>query len=92
MFFITSKGYFYIKHGGVRKFYEELELKEKLETKILEQTNQSFKLNRYQFWVTLILAIGTALGLFIQWRTFELEKVKTELEIKELRSKLESKK
>lgn len=55
MFFITSKGYFYIKHGGVRKFYEELELNEKLETKILEQTNQSFKLNRYQFWVMDIM-------------------------------------
>ncbi len=90
IFFITSKGYFVLQNGGVKTFYKELEAKEGLELKILRQTNQSFELNKYQFWVTLILAIGTAAGLFIQWRSYEIEKVKTELEIKELRSKLES--
>ncbi|MDR0266048.1 MAG: hypothetical protein LBJ04_22735 [Sphingobacterium sp.] len=90
IFFITSKGYYYVTNGGIKKFYDELELKEGLELKILQQTNQSFKLNTIQFIITAVLAVGTIGSLFIQWRTFEMEKIKTELEIRDIKSRIDS--
>jgi hypothetical protein len=75
---------------GIEIFFKDIAAKEELELKILKQTNQSYKLNTIQFIITAILALGTIGSLLIQWRTFEMEKVKTELEIRDLKSKLDS--
>ncbi|MDR6734189.1 hypothetical protein [Sphingobacterium sp. 2149] len=89
-FFLTAKGRQVVLFDGIENFFKDIEAKEQLELKILQQTNQSFKLNTIQFIITAILAVGTIGSLFIQWRTFEMEKDKTELEIRDLKSRLDS--
>jgi hypothetical protein len=90
LFFLTAKGRQVVLFDGIEIFFKDIAAKEELELKILKQTNQSYKLNTIQFIITAILALGTIGSLLIQWRTFEMEKVKTELEIRDLKSKLDS--
>ncbi len=89
-FFLTAKGRQVVIIDGIEKFFQDIEAKEQLELKILQQTNQSYKLNTIQFIITAILALGTLGSLFIQCQTYKMDKVKTELEIKELRLKVDS--
>ncbi|EFK57340.1 hypothetical protein U0038_17585 [Sphingobacterium spiritivorum] len=70
--------------------HQEYINKEILEGAILKQTNQSFKLNNIQFIITAILTLGTLGSLIIQWKTFEMEKDKTKLEIRDLQYRLDS--
>lgn len=90
-YIINPKGLDLLNNGrSTRDTHSDFKRREILEDKILRQTNQSFKLNNIQFMITAILAIGTIGSLFIQWRTFEIEKIKSELEIRDLKSRLDS--
>lgn len=90
-YIINPKGLEVISSGvSTRDIHDNFKKRGNLEDKILQQTNHSFKLNTIQFIITAILAIGTIGSLVIQWRTFEMEKVKTELEIRDLKSRIDS--
>lgn len=90
-YIINPKGLELLQEGkSTADVHNQFKNRDNLGDKILQQTNQSFKLNTIQFIITAILALGTIGSLIIQWRTFEMEKVKTDLEIRDLKIRLDS--
>lgn len=87
-FFISPNGIELILNGGYNSYLNKLAEKEKLEDRILKATDQSFKLNRWQFLITGILAIGTIVALIIQFLMYRSDIEKNRLEIEKLKIEL----
>lgn len=88
IYFITNKGLQVLKDGGVSIYFKKIEEKSELEAKVLRATAESHWLNKVQLWVTIILALGTLLGLLFQYLSYQRENEKIRLEIEKLKIEL----
>jgi hypothetical protein len=87
-FFITPNGSELILNGGYNSYLKKQAEKEKLEDSILKATHNSFKLNKLQFLITVILAVGTLAALIIQFLMYRSDIEKNGLEIEKLKNEI----
>lgn len=85
IFFITSKGLNILLNGGAKKYFDDLEKKEKLEFKLLQASTNSHLLNKIQLFITIILAFGTIVGLIFQYHSLKSQNEVNKLEILKLK-------
>lgn len=85
---LSQRGIHALKTGGTYAYFKKIEEKSELEAKVLKATAESHWLNKVQLWVTIILALGTLLGLLFQYLSYQRENEKNRLEIEKLKIEL----